>query len=192
MKKMIATLALLTAHVFAPNIANAQVQDAYIGEVRAWANNFCPRGWAHTHGQLLQISQNTALYSLLGTQFGGNGQTTFGVPDLRGRTMVGSGSGPGLSSWAIGEMQGVASNTQVPRHNHPLYASAGSADSPEPVGHAIPSHDNLTPYQTDTTKSASMAANVIGVTGESSVENRQPGITIQYCIALDGTYPQRN
>src|SRR3954470_21278546 len=94
----------------------------FIGEIRLFPYNFAPRGWAFCSGQILPISQNTALFSLLGTTYGGNGQTTFALPDLRGRAAISSGQGPGLSSYTIGEVGGVESVTlntqQMPQHQH--------------------------------------------------------------------------
>lgn len=194
MKKAIVALAAVSALLATPFIATAQTDDAYIGEVRAWANNFCPYGWARTDGQIIAIQDNPALYSLIGTQYGGNGQSTFGLPDMRGRTPVGWGtSSQGLTNWIWGEYAGTEYTNEVPQHSHPLYASAGLSDTTDPQGHAIPSHDAVTPFQTDTSKSAEMMIGAVSATGiPGGVENRQPATTIQYCIALTGTYPSHN
>src|SRR6476620_8139642 len=104
--------------------------EGYIAESRLFAGNFAPRGWAFCQGQLLSISQNTALFSILGTTYGGNGQTTFGLPDLRGRVPIHSGGsqGPGLSPYDLGEMGGTETNTltinQMPAHNHTVQFTA--------------------------------------------------------------------
>src|SRR5687767_4324920 len=101
--------------------------DEFIGIVKIFAGNFAPRGWMFCQGQLLSIAQNTALFSILGTTYGGNGQTTFALPDLRGRVPVGVGQGPGLPSMSLGEMSGATSATMtiqnMPAHTHALYCA---------------------------------------------------------------------
>src|SRR5215212_9817165 len=104
--------------------------EGYIAEIRLFAGNFAPRGWAFCAGQILSIASNTALFSLLGTTFGGNGQTTFGLPDLRGRVAVGPGQGPGLPSYDLGQMAGETTHTliinEMPAHNHQAQAAGNS------------------------------------------------------------------
>src|SRR3954468_23228168 len=98
------------------------MSEPFLGEIRMFGGNFAPRGWAFCNGQILSIAQNTALFSLLGTTYGGNGQTTFGLPDLRGRVAVSAGQGPGLSNYSLGELAGSESVTltsaNMPAHNH--------------------------------------------------------------------------
>src|SRR5687767_11620624 len=105
----------------------------FIGTVVLFAGNFAPRGWAFCAGQILSIAQNTALFSILGTTYGGNGQTTFALPDLRGRVPMGTGQGPGLQNYVLGEAVGVEhvtlNTTQMPAHNHLVEVSSGQADS---------------------------------------------------------------
>jgi microcystin-dependent protein len=112
------------AQTFLINKKPYLTMDQYIGQLMLFAGNFAPRGWAFCHGQLLSIAQNSALFSLLGTTYGGDGQTTFGVPDLRGRAPIGMGQGPGLSNITQGEMAGAAAVTlttaQMPAHSHPV------------------------------------------------------------------------
>ena len=114
------------------------MSDPFIGELRLLPVQFCPRGWAFCNGQILPISQNTALFSLLGTTYGGNGQTTFALPDLRGRVPVYSGQGPGLSSYDLGQVGGTESVTlnlnQTPAHNHLVNASSNDATDSQPGG----------------------------------------------------------
>ncbi|MEN9798594.1 MAG: hypothetical protein RL653_2290, partial [Pseudomonadota bacterium] len=104
--------------------------DPFLGEIKLFAGNFAPTGWAFCHGQLLPIAQNSALFSLLGTTYGGNGQTTFALPDLRGRIPVGFGQGPGLTNRNLGDMSGVESVTlqvsNLPQHAHPFAVSAST------------------------------------------------------------------
>src|SRR5436305_2548610 len=108
--------------------------DAYIGEIRMFAGNFAPRGWATCDGQILPIAQNTALFSLLGTQYGGNGQTTFALPDLRGRVPIHYGQGPGLSPYDIGEAAGTETITltqnEIPAHSHTLNCVNAKGNKP--------------------------------------------------------------
>src|SRR5215213_5859350 len=110
--------------------------DPYIGEIRMFAGNFAPRGWALCNGQLLSISQNTALFSLLGTMYGGNGQTTFALPDLRGRVPLHFGQGPGLSNYVEGEVGGTETVTlttgEMPSHNHGANGNQAPGNSPSP------------------------------------------------------------
>jgi microcystin-dependent protein len=156
--------------------------------------NFAPRGWALCNGQLLSIAQNTALFSLLGTTYGGNGQTTFGLPDLRGRVPIHFGQGPGLSSYVQGQTGGVESVTlipqQIPAHNHSLACSSDDANAGSPANNfpaavANPIYSNA--------QNAALAANAISTVGGSQPhENRQPYQTLNFCIALQGIFPSRN
>ncbi len=183
--------------VFSALPAAAQSQP-YIGQIMCAAFNFEPQGWARLDGQLLPISQNTALFSLLGTQFGGNGQTTFALPDLRGRTIIHNGQGPGLSSRVIGEQAGTETTTlstaNLPAHDHsfaPL-GSANDASSVSPAGKVAASKARTTLY-TDANNVVPMAAGTTGSTGSSlPVNNMQPFLTINCFIALQGIYPPRN
>jgi microcystin-dependent protein len=170
------------------------MSDPFIGELRLLPYNFAPRGWAFCSGQLLSISQNTALFSLLGTTYGGNGQTTFGLPDLRGRVPLSSGQGPGLSTYTLGEAAGTESVTltaqQMPGHNHGVNASSGDATDSQPGGH-FPAAVGTGAYAktSDGLMNQAMTAPV----GRSQPhENRQPYLTLNWCIALEGIYPSRN
>lgn len=116
------SIILLVIFIF--HLKFLKVMDEYIGIIKMFAGNFAPRGWAFCDGSILPINQNTALFSILGTTYGGNGQTTFGLPDLRGRVAVGTGSGPGLSTYTLGQLAGVENtmliSSQIPPHNHPV------------------------------------------------------------------------
>ena len=157
---------------------------------------FAPRGWAFCNGQLLPISQNTALFSLLGTNYGGNGTTTFGLPDLRGRVPNHFGQGPGLSNYTQGQSAGQENVTligsQLPPHTHP-FAMPCSTDDPAggspknnfPAAVATPIYS--------TASNASMGAGTTGVnTGSQPFSILQPYLTINFCIALVGIFPSRN
>src|SRR3954453_18765030 len=117
------------------------MSEPFIGEIKLFAGNFAPRGYALCNGQLLAISQNPALFSILGTTYGGNGQTTFGLPDLRGRVPMHAGQGPGLTPRSLGEQSGTETvtllSTQMPAHSHSLTADNNSADVTDPTGHAL-------------------------------------------------------
>jgi microcystin-dependent protein len=150
---------------------------------------------------MLAISQNTALFSILGTQFGGNGTTTFGLPDLRGRVALNQGQGPGLSNYVVGQQQGTENvtlnTTQMPAHNHQVNASTNSADQPSPAG-AIPASplDSQGANSTGYTKSAAnttMAPNMIGNSGGNQPFSIiQPVLAVTFIIALQGIFPSRN
>jgi microcystin-dependent protein len=168
----------------------AHAQEPFIGEIRTFGYNFCPLGWAPAEGQLLAIAQNTALFSLLGTQFGGNGQTTFALPDLRGRVILGPGQGPGLSNYSIGQQGGEETHTlqvsEMPSHAHLL---PGLSASPAvTVREANNDHNSVT-VQSTTTSGTESTQN----TGGSQPHNNlQPYLAMTTCIALQGIFPSRN
>jgi len=169
------------------------MSEPFMGEIRMFGFNFAPRGWAKCEGQLLPISSNTALFSLLGTTFGGDGRTTFGLPDLRGRAAIGDGSGPGLTprSWGAKGGQETVTLTaqQIPSHTHQLHAAAEAANESKPGGNELASGTFYHAAATD----APMAASSIGNTGGSqSHTNMQPWLAMNYCIATTGIYPSRN
>lgn len=166
-----------------------------IGEVRFVAFNFAPRGWAKCDGQLLPINQNTALFSVLGTIYGGDGRTTFGLPDMRGRTPVHEGNGPGLSSYSLGQETGQENSslnaTHVPEHSHTLKASTSSARTSSASGNALArTRSNLKVYDSSAANVALDNATVSSA-GTSSVNNMQPSLTLNCIIALTGIYPSR-
>ena len=171
------------------------MSEPFIGELRLFPYNFAPRGWAFCNGQILSIAQNTALFSLLGTTYGGNGQTTFALPDLRGRVPISSGQGPGLANYVLGQQAGAETVTltvnNMPSHNHAVQASTEDATSSQPGG-KIPAAVGAGAYggpAADTT----MAGNMIGIAGNSQpVSIVQPYLTLNWCIALEGIFPSRN
>jgi microcystin-dependent protein len=175
----------------------------FVGEIRCFGFNFAPTGWALCNGQLLSISQNTALFSLLGTNFGGDGQSTFGLPDLQGNVPMHWGNGPGGFTSEIGEVQGSSTVTllssQIPIHNHAIIsqvvAPGGAAEhaATPPSGASIgPSNpDGL--YNTSPTINATFSPSTIAATGGSQPhDNMQPYLTLNFCIALQGVFPARN
>lgn len=174
--------------------------DPFIGAICVMASNFCPRGYAPAAGQLLPISQNTALFSLLGTNFGGNGQTTFALPDLRGRSAVGDGAGPGLSPVNVGESGGqeqvsITAN-QMPAHSHSTQvrgtAATGNTDSPVAAVAARLPRSNI--YSSGAADAAmGSSAVVVGSSGNGQpVPVRNPYLGLTHCIALQGIFPSRN
>lgn len=168
--------------------------DPFIGEIRCFGFNFAPVGWALCQGQLLSISSNTALFSLLGTMYGGNGQTTFALPDLRGRSPIGFGQGPGLSSYEQGQPGGqeqvTLSRGQLPAHGHVVgAASAATAKSPDG---AVPAF-TAAGSSYGTTADLSMSAGMISGGGSNQPhDNLPPYLVLNWCIALQGIYPSRN
>lgn len=197
----VSAAALAAASFAAP--APAHAQEAYLGEVKLFGTNWCPRGFAAANGQLLAISQNTALFSLLGTVYGGDGRTTFALPDLRGRVPISYGRGPGLSMYSIGERGGSEQHTlnvsQMPSHNHTALLRGESqtiADSGNISGNVL-ARTTSQIYSDESVPNASAALHAdsiaVGNTGGSqSFSIVQPYLAMNYCIATQGIYPSRN
>lgn len=171
--------------------------EAFVGQIQAFGFNFAPRGWASCNGQLISISQNTALFSLLGTMYGGDGTTTLALPDLRGRSIVGIGQGPGLSDIRQGERAGVESVTllvsNLPAHNHSVTIGVSTATGEEsnPQNKVLASHPDA--YNTVATPNASLNSGSTSSVGSSSPFGiRNPYLGINICIAMQGIYPSRN
>ena len=171
------------------------MSEPFLGMIIIVPYNFAPRGWAFCNGQILPIAQNTALFSLLGTTFGGNGQTTFALPDLRGRVPNSSGQGPGLSSYDLGQVGGVESETltvnQMPGHNHLVAANGSDADSGKAANRFL-ANSSANVY-ISTSDGTTMAPTMIGNTGGNQpFSTLQPYLTLNFCIALEGIFPSRN
>jgi microcystin-dependent protein len=171
------------------------MSNPFIGEIRLFAGNFAPQGWALCNGQLMAISQNTALFSLLGTMYGGNGQTTFALPDLRGRVPVHRGQGPGLTPRTQGEQSGSETvtllSTQMPAHSHALRASTVAATGSTPAG-ALLGATSVNSYD-NSAAGVPMAAGAIGSTGGSQPhDNMAPTLALNYIISLFGIFPSRS
>jgi microcystin-dependent protein len=170
----------------------------YLGEIRMFAGNFAPVGWALCNGQLMSISQNAALFAILGTTYGGDGISTFGLPNLMGRVPMHWGQGAGLSSYVIGEMTGTETVTllqnNLPAHSHPLNANTGGGNQAGPSGNwlAVESTGTSMNYS-NTPPNASMANSSIGLTGSNiPINNIQPILCVTFIIALQGIFPSRN
>lgn len=175
--------------------------DPFLGEIKIFAGNFAPRGWAFCSGQLLQINQFDALFSLLGTQYGGDGRTTFGLPDMRGRVPIHQGQGPGLSNRRIGSRFGSESETlttnHLPSHNHSFLASTNDATAGYPAGKvaADTPNDNvyLAPTSTTPEPDVVLPANTLDNSGGGqSHTNVMPFVCVHFIIALVGIYPSRS
>lgn len=177
--------------------------EQFVGEIRAFPFAFAPRDWALCNGQLLAISGNTALFSILGISYGGNGTTTFGLPNLQGRVVVGAGSGGPLTPWSPGQVVGSDSvtllPTEMPMHIHEITGMNNTGAAPAPDGNSYLCRDGrggsgvIQYMQTGGTPSAPMASNTLGITGGTQPhENRQPFLVMSYCIALTGVFPLRN
>ncbi|MDN3667621.1 phage tail protein [Algibacter miyuki] len=171
--------------------------EPFLGQIQAFGCNFAPLGWAKCEGQLLAISQNEALFSLLGTIYGGDGRTTFALPDLRGRSMVNEGNGPGLSPIRLGEKGGSENITltaqNIPAHSHavniPVNIAGGEESSP--AGAHIANHANA--FSEDTSPGQSLAPfNTANSGGNTSFSNRDPFLGMNICIALKGIFPSRS
>lgn len=171
--------------------------DPFLGELRAFPFNYAPVDWALCDGSLLPIAQNAALFSLLGTMYGGNGTTTFGLPDLRGRVPMGAGNGPGLTPRVQGALVGAESvmlnSNQLPAHTHSLNATTAAATGVAPAGALLAAGQvDAEPGYAAGTPDTTLAANAIGTTGTGApVPVVQPSQVINWCIATAGIYPMR-
>jgi microcystin-dependent protein len=182
------------------------MSDPFLGQIIMFGGNFAPRSWAFCHGQLLPISQNTALFSILGTTYGGDGRTTFGLPDLRGRVPIAQGHGPGLSPHSLGSRGGNESTTlteaNLPAHNHDVTATAkckstaGNSNDAvgnvwaDDAGRASATFSSAAPDADMNTNSIDAVSQNTG--GSQPFNNMQPYLAVNYIIALQGTFPSRN
>jgi microcystin-dependent protein len=166
--------------------------DPYIGEIRLVPFNFAPKGWALCAGQLLTINQNQALFALLGTEYGGDGRTTFALPDLRGRVPIGAGQPPAGSSYPLGATGGQETvelkTRELPRHAHAVHASSAAATTKNPDT-AYPARGGAYAGQKDVRMKAAMVGRTGGGEGH---ENRQPYLSLNYIIALQGIFPPQS
>jgi microcystin-dependent protein len=162
----------------------------FLGEIRLVGFTFAPRGWMFCQGQLLPINNNQALFALLGTTYGGDGTSTFALPDLRGRAAVGQGQGPGMVNVAIGDVMGTEtvtlSTNQIPAHTHTTQGSAGAQTTNRPTG-AYQAAGNSYSTAHDVTMAASDPTG-----GNQPHENRPPSLGLSYVIAVQGIFPSRN
>lgn len=182
----------------------------YLGEIKIFAGNFAPMGWAHCNGALLPISQNDALYAIIGTTYGGDGVTTFGLPNMQGRIPIGQGQGPGLTSRTMGQMLGTETVTltegQLPGHTHNALAFVTPATTENPSGAALAQPGYANPNEPQVGNSlfylnvdgiapntAALPADTFQPSGGSQPHNNMaPCLAVRYIIALVGIFPSRN
>ncbi len=171
--------------------------DAFIASIILFGGNFAPAGWAFCSGQILSIAQNTALFSLLGTTYGGNGVTTFALPDLRGRVPIHAGQGPGLADYFLGQVSGTGTVTlltgNLPTHTHPLIATPEPGTTSNPTGAYLSNTGALDKeYNTSGTFVAMNAGAVGPAGGNLPIDKMQPYLAVSYIICLQGIFPSRN
>ena len=176
--------------------------EPFIAEIRIWGSTFNPRGWAGCDGQTIAINQNTALFSLIGILYGGDGTSSFNLPDLQGRSPMHFGHGPGLSMRMVGESAGTEQVTlnqaQLPQHRHTLFGYSEQGNSSSPANNHLAvdvgAGTGVIRYTAEQNQATTttMASNSLGNTGGSQGhENRQPLLAMRFCIALTGLYPSR-
>ena len=166
----------------------------YVGEIRMFAGNFAPAGWMFCHGDTLPISENDVLFQLIGTTYGGDGQETFNLPDLRGRSPVHRGQGPGLSqNYQIGETFGTETVTltinQMPAHSHPFLASTALGGTANPDGQVLAQPSDIRMYIRDAPAAPLPANTLSSVGGSQPHDNRPPTLVISFIISLYGIFP---
>lgn len=169
----------------------------FVGEIRMFGGNFAPAGWAMCSGQLLPISQNDVLFSLIGTTYGGDGQNTFGLPDLRGRVPIHAGQGGGLQNYIIGQKAGAENVTitssTMPTHTHPFVASTDVGDTPSGQGKVLSQSTSVNLYIEDAPDNNLSPNAIPGTVGGSQPHNNMmPFLTLTFIISLFGIYPSQN
>tara|TARA_R110002072_G_C7924776_1_gene531280 strand:+ start:1295 stop:1894 length:600 start_codon:yes stop_codon:yes gene_type:complete len=199
MKKILlqTAVAALCAGAAVTSSAVAQTSDRYMGDIFLVGFNFCPQGSVHADGALYPVAQNQALFSLLGTIYGGDGRTTFAVPDMRGRVPVSYGQGTNLPPLAQGGRPGVETHTMtaatMPSHSHPVYGTSAEHSEETPQGNTLATFDDgQTPYSPSPLNEV-MAPTVVTSTGGGlAFNNMAPSLVVRYCIVTQGMYPPRN
>jgi microcystin-dependent protein len=170
--------------------------DPYIGEIRIFAGSYAPAGWAFCDGSQVAVSDNEALFTLIGTTYGGDGQTYFKLPDLRGRVPVHQGTGQGLSARSLGEQGGLESvpltTNQIPSHNHPFLATTANGFQASPAANVVAQGPQIKLYIEDAPDVSLPAVVLAPAGGNQPHSNLQPFIAINYIISLFGIYPQQN
>lgn len=171
------------------------MSEPFTAEIRIFAGNFAPRGWAFCDGQLLPISQNTALFALIGTTYGGDGRTTTALPNLQGRAPMHPGRGPGLTARRLGERTGSEisslSEAQIPSHNHTLNSLPLAGNRNTPGGNVFARSTTVTPYRPSGSLVDMASAAVPTVGGGQAHNNVQPFLAMNFIIALVGLFPSR-
>ena len=172
--------------------------DPFVAEIRIFPFNFAPKGWAFCDGQILPLSQNTALFSLLGTTYGGDGKSNFALPNMQGNVPMHPGQGPGLSLHDLGETGGSDTVTllesEIPSHSHTMISFAGAGNRLTPAANSMARANGSTPYLTNSPQppTTTMSPNAVAPAGGDQPHNNlQPYLTLNFCIALQGVYPPR-
>ena len=169
--------------------------DPFVAEIRIYPFNFAPKGWAFCDGQLLPISQNTALFSLLGTTYGGDGKSNFALPDMQGNAPMHPGQGPGLSLHDLGETGGSDTVTllqsEIPLHSHGLIASATDGNNTKPAGQLFAQGVGVSIWGTVAPNTQFNTSTLAPAGGGQPHNNRQPYLTLSFCIAMQGVFPPR-
>jgi microcystin-dependent protein len=170
--------------------------DPFVAEIRIFGFNFPPTGWAFCNGQMMPISQNTALFALLGTTYGGDGKSTFALPNLQDNAPMHPGQGPGLSLHDLGEESGsqfvTLLTSEIPVHTHAFQVSRGTASEREPGGKKFAVGDGVNVYGPNTDPTTQMNLQALSITGGSLPHNNmQPYLALNFCIALQGVFPPR-
>jgi microcystin-dependent protein len=171
--------------------------ESFLASLLIFAGNFAPRGWAFCNGQIMSIAQNTAVFALVGTTYGGDGVTTFALPDLRGRVPIHFGQGPGLSNYDLGQVAGSETTTllisNLPAHNHGLHATSETGSTSAPVGAYLGNTGALDKEYNTSGTVVSMNANSIALTGGSQpFQILQPYLALNYIFCMEGIFPSRN
>ena len=169
----------------------------FVGEIRMFAGNFAPNGWMFCEGQTLAISENEVLFQLIGTTYGGDGEETFNLPNLASRIPIHHGTGPGGTTFQLGEMAGVESVTlttqQIPAHTHAMLASTVTGTEIQPAGEVLASGSSVSVYKPDVTPTQAMAAQAVSPVGGSQPhDNMHPFLCINFIISLFGLFPSQN
>lgn len=169
--------------------------DPFVSEIRIFGFNFAPKGWAFCDGQLLPISQNTALFALLGTYYGGDGKSTFALPDLQGSVPIAQGQGQGLADRYLGEQGGAPTVTlqqsEIPAHNHQMRVSADPATEREPVGQNFAAGVGVNVYDVQNPTTTLNPAALVIAGGSLPHNNLQPYTAMNFCLAMQGVFPAR-
>ena len=169
--------------------------DPFLGQISIFSFAFAPRGWAFCNGQIMSIAQNQALFSLLGTTYGGDGITTFGLPNLQSRTAVSQGQGPGLSPYVLGQVGGEAAHSlitaEIPSHTHGAQPASDTTQLSPQAHYWAPNTQGNATYSA--TSAGTMSPSAVGLGGGGQPhQNMQPNLSLNFCIALVGVFPSRN
>jgi microcystin-dependent protein len=187
---------ILTSSKIKADSTSVNDADPLLGEIMLVGFNFAPRGWAFCDGQILPISQNQSLYSLLGTTYGGDGRTTFALPDLRGRVSIGPDQGPGLPNYSWGQSGGsntiTLTEAQLPQHNHALNVKSDMGNNDNPSGQYLASNSEGIKHYSDSAGAAASNGSIGNSGGSQAHNNMQPYLGIYHCIAMQGVFPSRN